>query len=79
MNIEVSIIVPVFNKADYLGACLDSILGQTFRRLEVICVDDASEDQCKEILQDYANRDQRLKVISNASNIGPALSRNRGI
>lgn len=79
MNIEVSIIIPVFNKADYLGACLDSILGQTFRRLEVICIDDASEDQSADILQDYANRDDRLKIIANAGNIGPALSRNKGI
>lgn len=79
MNIEVSIIIPVFNKADYLGACLDSVLGQTFKQLEVICVDDASEDQCAEILQDYASRDDRLQVISNTENLGPALSRNKGI
>jgi glycosyltransferase involved in cell wall biosynthesis len=79
MNIEVSIIIPVYNKANYLGACLDSVLGQTFRPLEVICVDDASEDQCAEILQDYANRDDRLKIISNTSNLGPGLARNKGI
>jgi glycosyltransferase involved in cell wall biosynthesis len=79
MNIEVSIIIPVFNKEDYLGDCLDSVLGQTFRDLEVICVDDASEDKCREILQSYAIRDDRLKVIHNTENLGPAPSRNRGI
>ena len=79
MSIEVSIIIPVFNKEDYLGDCLDSVLGQTFTDLEVICVDDASEDQCREILQSYAIRDDRLKVIHNPENLGPAPSRNRGI
>ncbi len=79
MGIEVSIIIPVFNKADYLGDCLDSVLRQTFRDLEVICVDDASDDQCREILQNYAIRDSRVKVICNNENLGPAPSRNRGI
>ena len=79
MGIEVSLIIPVFNKADYLGDCLDSVLGQTFKDLEVICVDDASEDQCGEILQNYAVRDDRLKVIYNSDNLGPGPSRNRGI
>ena len=79
MSIEVSIIIPVFNKEDYVGDCLDSVLGQTFTNLEVICVDDASEDQCREILQSYALRDDRLKVIHNTKNLGPAPSRNRGI
>ena len=79
MSIEVSIIIPVFNKGGYIGDCLDSVLGQTFTNLEVICVEDASEDQCREILQSYAIRDDRLKVIRNPENLGPALSRNRGI
>ena len=79
MGIEVSIIIPVFNKEDYIGDCLDSVLGQTLTDLEVICVDDGSEDQCREILQSYAIRDDRLKVIHNAENLGPAPSRNRGI
>ena len=79
MGIEVSIIIPVFNMADFLGDCLDSILGQTFRNLEVICIDDASEDHCSEILQNYATRDPRVMVVYNKINLGPALSRNRGI
>lgn len=79
MNALVSIIIPVFNKADYLADCLDSVLNQSFTDLEVICVDDASEDQSGEILRDYANRDARLIVIDNDVNLGPAKSRNRGI
>lgn len=79
MSVEVSIIIPVFNKVDFLGDCLDSVLGQSFTDLEVICVDDASEDQCREILHSFAIRDDRLKVIHNTENLGPAPSRNRGI
>ena len=79
MKTEVSIVIPVFNKADYLADCLDSVLGQTFRDFEVICVDDASEDDCATILQDYEKRDHRVKVISNRKNLGPAESRNKGI
>jgi glycosyltransferase involved in cell wall biosynthesis len=79
LNSQVSIIIPVFNKADFLADCLDSVLGQSFRDLEVICIEDASDDRCGEILRDYANKDARLKIIYNDYNLGPAQSRNRGI
>lgn len=79
MGTEISIIIPVFNNADYLSDCLDSVLGQTFQDLEVICIDDASNDQCREILQNYAIRHDRLKAIYNDKNLGPGKSRNRGI
>ncbi len=79
MSIEVSIIIPVFNKADYLEECLDSVLAQSFSKLEVLCIDDASDDQSREILDSYSNRDARLKVIYNRKNLGPAKSRNKGI
>ena len=79
MEPEVSIIIPVYNKEDYLADCLDSVLGQSFHNLEVICIDDASEDRCGEILRDYAGKDDRLKVIFNSENLGPGKSRNRGI
>jgi len=79
MYTEVSIIIPAFNKAAYLSDCLDSVLNQSFKSLEVICIDDASEDQSGEILRNYANRDSRLRVIKNSENLGPGLSRNIGI
>ena len=53
MDTEVSIIIPVFNKATYLSDCLDSVLNQSFKNLEVICIDDASEDDSLAIIQSY--------------------------
>jgi len=79
MTAQVSVIVPVFNKAEYLGDCLDSLCGQTFRDIEIICIDDASTDESGEVLRDYAQRDARLKLIFNKANMGPAHSRNEGI
>jgi glycosyltransferase involved in cell wall biosynthesis len=79
MDIEVSIIIPVYNKANYLGDCLDSVSGQSFGDIEIICIDDASDDRCAEILEDYASRDARLDIITNDKNLGPAESRNKGI
>lgn len=60
---EISILVPVYNVEKYLGACLDSILAQTFSSFEVICMDDGSTDKSGDILNKYALKDQRIKVI----------------
>ena len=76
---QVTVIVPVFNKAAYLPTCLDSILRQTLRSIAVICVDDASTDESAEILARYAESDARLRVIRVPSNRGPGHSRNLGI
>jgi glycosyltransferase involved in cell wall biosynthesis len=59
----VSILIPVHNAAPYLRRCLDSALGQTFRDTEVVCVDDGSTDGSSAILDEYAARDPRLRVI----------------
>ena len=53
MNLKVSVIIPVYNVEKYLPACLDSVLGQTLREIEVICVNDGSTDKSPEILQEY--------------------------
>jgi glycosyltransferase involved in cell wall biosynthesis len=76
---QVTVIVPVFNKAPYLTACLDSILQQTLRDIAVICVDDASTDGSADILARYAEIDTRLRVIRVPFNRGPGHSRNVGI
>lgn len=60
---EISILVPVYNVEKYLEACLDSILAQTFADFEVICMDDGSTDRSGDILDAYALRDNRVKVI----------------
>lgn len=60
---EISILVPVYNVEKYLRACLDSILAQTFADFEVICMDDGSTDQSGDILDEYALKDKRIRVI----------------
>lgn len=62
-NPLVSIILPIYNTAPYLSRCLDSIIGQTYRELEIICVDDGSTDQSGAILDEIKKGEGRLKVI----------------
>ena len=73
-----SIIVPVYNVAPYLRACLDSVVAQTFADWECICVDDGSTDGSGAILDEYAKRDARFRVIHQA-NAGVSAARNAGI
>lgn len=60
---EISILMPVYNVEKYLEACIDSVLAQTFTDFEVICIDDGSTDKSGIILDDYALKDSRIKVI----------------
>ena len=78
MDLKVSVIIPVYNVEKYLPACLDSVLGQTLREIEVICVNDGSTDKSPEILQEYAKKDSRIIVI-NQENKGLGSARNRAI
>ena len=73
-----SVIVPVYNVEDYLPACIDSVLGQTFTDLELILVDDGSPDACPRICDEYAARDERIRVI-HKPNGGLASARRAGI
>ena len=61
--IKVSVVIPVYNVEKYLPACLDSVLSQSLKEIEVICIDDASPDRCGEILDAYAARDGRVRVF----------------
>ena len=63
MDIKVSIIVPVYNVEKYLPICIDSIICQTLREIEIICVDDGSTDNSSVILDQYAIKDERIKVV----------------
>lgn len=79
MKIEkplVSIIIPVYNTEEYLEECLESVLNQTLKEIEVICIDDKSTDKSLEILLKYAKKDNRLKVIKNERNTGQAIAKN---
>ncbi len=77
-NDIISVIIPVYNEEAYLARCLDSVLSQTYERLEVITVDDGSTDRSPEILKGYALKDKRIKIISK-ENGGAASARNAGI
>lgn len=74
----ISVIVPIYKVEDYLKECVDSILGQTYDNLEVILVDDGSPDACPSICDDYAVKDNRIRVI-HKSNGGLSDARNVGI
>lgn len=74
----ISVVIPVYNTEKYLSQCLETVLNQSFRDLEVICVNDGSTDSSAEILRQFAARDSRVKVITQ-KNSGICASRNRGI
>ncbi len=76
---KVSIIVPVYNTEKYLKKCLDSLCNQTLKDIEIICINDASTDKSLEILNTYAQKDQRVKLINFTENKGAAAARNAGI
>ena len=63
MSVKVSVILPVYNVSEYLRRCMDSIVGQTLKDIEIICVDDGSTDDSLEILKEYEAKDKRVKVI----------------
>ena len=74
----VSVIIPVYNTAEYLPRCLESILSNTYSNLELICINDGSTDNSLNVLNYYANLDSRIIVI-NQQNSGVSASRNVGL
>ena len=75
---KVSIIVPTYNVEQYLEECLDSIVGQTLRDLEIICVNDGSTDGSLDILKKYAKADERIFIIDK-QNAGYGCAMNDGL
>ena len=74
----ISVILPVYNAAAYLPACLDSVLAQSYRDIEVIVVDDGSTDGSGDVCDDYACRDARI-IVLRQPNGGPSAARNRAL
>ena len=75
---SVSVILPVYNVADYLEECLDSVINQSYKNLEIICVNDGSTDNSLEILKKYETKDSRIKLIDQ-KNQGVSSARNQGM
>lgn len=76
--VKISIIVPVYNTEPYLGQCLDSIINQTLEDIEIICVNDGSTDNSLSVLEEYASKDNRIRII-NQENKGQGFARNNGL
>ncbi len=76
--IKVSVIIPVYNVEPWLKACLDSIINQTLKDIEIICVNDASTDNSLELLRQYEQLDSRIVVLNHDGNSGLSASRNTG-
>lgn len=77
-NLLISIIVPVFKVETYLDKCLESIVNQTYKNLEIILIDDGSPDNCPQICDKWAEKDSRIKVV-HKENGGVSAARNTGI
>lgn len=77
-KVKVSVIIPVYNVEDYLRPCLNSIVNQTLKEVEIICINDGSSDNSLKILQEYAKKDKRFKII-NQENAGAGAARNVGL
>lgn len=76
---KVSVIIPVYNTEKYLEKCLESVCNQTLSDIEIICINDCSTDNSREILNKYAADDERIKIINFPENRGAAAARNAGI
>jgi glycosyltransferase involved in cell wall biosynthesis len=75
-----SVIIPAYNVGAYIGQCVDSVLAQTFKNLEVIIIDNASTDETSSICDNYTETErERVRVVHLVKNVGPAGARNRGL
>ncbi len=78
MSALVSIVIPVYNLEKYIENCLSKIICQTYKNLEIICVDDGSTDSSAEIISEFAQKDSRIKYICQ-ENAGVSAARNKGL
>lgn len=76
---KISVIIPAYNAADLIHIALDSLLKQTVQNIEIIVVDDCSPDNTAEVVEEYAKRDKRIKLIRQEKNAGAYAARNKGL
>ena len=77
--IAISIIIPIFNVEKYVEECLSSVCNQSLREIEIICIDDRGQDGSMDIVQQYAEKDLRIRILKHEENMGMGISRNTGI
>ena len=77
-NVKISVVVPVYNAEPFLKEAMESVLNQTFKNFEVLCVNDGSKDNSLEILNDFASKDQRVRIFDKP-NGGCGSARNMGL
>lgn len=77
-NIKVSVIMPIYNAYDYLRPAMDSVIYQTLKEVEIICIDDGSTDHSLDIIKEYQKADPRIRIVTE-NNAGPAIARNKGL
>ena len=77
-RVKVSVIMPIYNAFDYLRPALDSIIDQTLKDIEIICIDDGSTDRSLDIIKKYQEADKRLRIVTE-NNAGVSTARNKGI
>lgn len=75
---KLSVIIPIYNAEKYIPRCLDSICGQTYKNMEIICIDDGSSDNAGKLLDKYAERDSRI-IVRHQMNQGESKARNNGL
>lgn len=76
---RVTVLVAAYNAEKYLETCLDSLVNQTLKDIQIVCIDDASTDSTPAILQKYADKDSRIQILRRNQNAGQAVARNMGI
>ena len=79
MTPKISVVIPVYNVEKYIQKCLDSIVNQIFKDIEIICINDCSSDNSLEILNEYSKKDSRVVVIDKVNNQGTMLARKSGV
>jgi glycosyltransferase involved in cell wall biosynthesis len=78
LSVKISVIIPIYNSEKYLSECLESIINQTFKDIEIICINDGSKDKSEQIIKQYAKKDKRI-ILLNQENKGAGPARDKGI
>ena len=78
LSVKISVIIPIYNSEKYLSECLESIINQTFKDIEIICINDGSKDKSEQIIKQYSETDKRIILLSQ-KNEGAGPARDKGI